>query len=212
MRKNVYNYVNVVILKKYTIMGCDFLKIVLASASERRQELLNRLVENFTIIVSEFDESLVEFQGDLSEYVENIALGKAKDVVDRVKQDAIIIAADTIVTLENDILGKPKDKDDAFRMLKMLSGRVHKVYSGLVLINTSNGRVIKTSLATEVKFSSLTDEEIIKYINSGEPLDKAGAYGIQGKGGIFVEEIRGCYYNVVGLPLNKLKYMLNEII
>ena len=193
-------------------MGCDFLKIVLASASERRQELLNRLVENFTIIVSEFDESLVEFQGDLSEYVENIALGKAKDVVDRVKQDAIIIAADTIVTLENDILGKPKDKDDAFRMLKMLSGRVHKVYSGLVLINTSNGRVIKTSLATEVKFSSLTDEEIIKYINSGEPLDKAGAYGIQGKGGIFVEEIRGCYYNVVGLPLNKLKYMLNEII
>lgn len=212
MRKNVYNYVNVVILKKYTIMGCDFLKIVLASASERRQELLNRLVENFTIIVSEFDESLVEFQGDLSEYVENIALGKAKDVVDKVKQDAIIIAADTIVTLENDILGKPKDKDDAFRMLKMLSGRVHKVYSGLVLINTSNGRVIKTSLATEVKFSSLTDEEIIKYINSGEPLDKAGAYGIQGKGGIFVEEIRGCYYNVVGLPLNKLKYMLNEII
>lgn len=193
-------------------MGCDFLKIVLASASERRQELLNRLVENFTIIVSEFDESLVEFQGDLSEYVENIALGKAKDVVDKVKQDAIIIAADTIVTLENDILGKPKDKDDAFRMLKMLSGRVHKVYSGLVLINTSNGRVIKTSLATEVKFSSLTDEEIIKYINSGEPLDKAGAYGIQGKGGIFVEEIRGCYYNVVGLPLNKLKYMLNEII
>ena len=96
--------------------------------------------------------------------------------------------------------------------LKDLSGRTHNVYSGIVLINTKTGKIIKDSLCTEVKFSKLKDEEIIKYIESKEPLDKAGAYGIQGKGGIFVEEIKGCYYNVVGLPLNKLKSMMDKII
>ena len=193
-------------------LGSDLLKIILASASERRQELLARLVKEFTVIVSDFDEELVEYRGNVSEYVEEIALGKAKDVAKKITEDVIIIAADTIVTLNNTILGKPKDELDAFKMLKSLSGNSHKVYSGVVLINTATGKTLKTSLPTEVKFSKLTDNEITEYIKSGEPLDKAGAYGIQGQGGVFVEEIRGCYYNVVGLPLNRLKYMINEII
>lgn len=186
------------------------MKIVLASASERRQELLSRLVENFEIIVSEFDENEVVFEGNVKEYVENVALGKAIDVQKNIHDDSLIISADTIVTLDNKILGKPKDAEEAFSMLKELSGRTHNVYSGVVLLNAKSGEIIKDSLCTEVKFSKLNDEEIKKYIESKEPLDKAGAYGIQGKGGIFVEEIKGCYYNVVGLPLNKLKKMMDE--
>lgn len=188
------------------------LKVILASASERRQDLLSRLVDDFEILVSNFDENEIKFDGNVKEYVEKIALGKAKDVFNRIKDNFIIIAADTIVTLDNEILGKPKDEEDAFNMLRKLSGKTHKVYSGIVLINTKTGKVLKDSLCTEVKFSILKDNEIKQYIESGEPLDKAGAYGIQGNGGVFVEEIRGCYYNVVGLPLNKLKCMINEII
>ncbi|MGG7176797.1 Maf-like protein [Clostridium paraputrificum] len=188
------------------------MKVILASASERRQELLGRVVKDFEITVSDFDEDMVKYQGNVSEYVKEIALGKAQDVAKKITEDVIIIAADTIVTLNDTILGKPKDDSEAFRMLKSLSGNSHKVYSGVVLINTATGKTLKSSLATEVKFSKLTDEEITDYIKSGEPLDKAGAYGIQGQGGVFVEEIRGCYYNVVGLPLNRLKYMINEII
>ena len=188
------------------------MKVILASASERRQELLSRLVEKFEIIISNFDESTIVFEGNVKEYVENIALGKAKDVQSNIGDDAIIIAADTIVTLDNKILGKPKNGTEAFSMLKSLSGNTHNVYSGIVLINTKTGKILKDSLSTEVKFSELKDDEILRYIDSKEPLDKAGAYGIQGKGGVFVEEIKGCYYNVVGLPLNKLKRMMDEII
>ena len=188
------------------------MKIILASASERRKELLSRLVDEFTIMVSNFEEEKVKFEGDISRYVEEIALGKAIDIAKCVDNDVIIIAADTIVTLGNEILGKPKDENDAFQMLKRLSGQTHKVYSGLVVINNLTNETIRTSQATEVKFSKLTNNEIEEYIKTGEPLDKAGAYGIQGKGGVFVEEIKGCYYNVVGLPLNKLNNILKQII
>lgn len=188
------------------------MKIILASASERRQELLARLVDEFSIIVSEFDEDSIKFEGDISHYVESIAEGKGLDVAKKVTDDSIIISSDTIVTLGDEILGKPQNEKDAFSMLRKLSGNVHKVYSAIVLINTKTGKVLKASLPTEVIFSELTDEEINEYIKTKEPLDKAGAYGIQGMGGVFVKEIRGCYYNVVGLPLNKLKYMLKEII
>lgn len=187
------------------------MKIVLASASERRQELLSRLVKDFDIIVSDFDESKVIFNESVDEYVKEIALGKALDVRKKIFEDAIIISADTIVTLEDKILGKPKDEEDAFNIIKSLQGRKHQVYSGVVVINTANGVIRQESLATEVIFSKISDDEILEYIKTGEPLDKAGAYGIQGIGGIFVEEIRGCYYNVVGLPLNKLKSMLKDV-
>ncbi|WP_459479255.1 Maf-like protein [Clostridium saccharoperbutylacetonicum] len=187
------------------------MKIVLASASERRQELLGRLVKNFDIIVSEFDESQVPFEGSIDRYVKEIALGKALDVKKKIGDNAIIISADTIVTLDNRILGKPKDEEDAFYMIKALQGRKHLVYSGIVVINTTTNEIKQESLSTEVTFSTINDDEILEYIKTGEPLDKAGAYGIQGIGGIFVEEIKGCYYNVVGLPLSKLKCMLKEV-
>jgi septum formation protein len=187
------------------------MKIVLASASERRQELLSRLIKKFEIIVSDFDESKVPFKGSIDKYVKDVALGKALDVRGKLNEDAIIISADTIVTLEDTILGKPKDEEDAFKILKSLQGRKHMVYSGIIVINTAKNLIRQESLATEVTFSEINDDEILEYIKTGEPLDKAGAYGIQGIGGIFVNEIKGCYYNVVGLPLNKLKFMLEEV-
>lgn len=188
------------------------LKIVLASASERRQELLGRLVEEFTTLISSFDEDTVSFKGNVSDYVEEIALGKAKDVMNKVHEPSIIIGADTVVTLDNRVLGKPKDNVDAYNMLKSLSNKTHQVYTGLVLINTDTKKILKESMVTEVVFSKLTDNDINSYIKSGESMDKAGAYGIQGKGGIFAKEIRGCYYNVVGLPLNKLNEMIKDIL
>jgi septum formation protein len=187
------------------------MKIVLASASERRQELLTRLIKDFDVMVSDFDESKVLFEESIDRYVKEIALGKALNVKNKLDEDAIIISADTIVTIEDRILGKPKDEEDAFNIIKLLQGRKHLVYSGIVVINTARNVISQESLVTEVTFSEISDDEILEYIKTGEPLDKAGAYGIQGIGGIFVKEIRGCYYNVVGLPLNKLKLMLKEV-
>ena len=187
------------------------MNFILASGSERRKELLSRIIDNYDIIVSKFNEAEVKLESDVSNYVKDIALGKAQDVSSRVSSDNIIIAADTIVTFNYEILGKPKDETDAFRMLKLLSGKWHKVYTSIVIINNSTNKTIKDVQLTEVKFSELTDDDILKYIKTGEPLDKAGAYGIQGLGGIFVEQIKGCYYNVVGMSLNKLSLMLKEI-
>lgn len=187
------------------------MNIVLASASERRQELLKRIVEDFTIKVSNFDEDSVSFKGDIDEYVRELSEGKARDIAKTLGKHNIIIAADTVVTYKNNILGKPKDSEDALRMLKMLSGNTHKVYSGVCVLNNSTGKNITKSFFTEVKFSDLKDKDIKKYVDSKDPLDKAGAYGIQGNAGVFVEKINGCYYNVVGLPLNGLSKMLEEI-
>lgn len=187
------------------------MKYILASASERRQELLKRIVDDFEIIVSNFDEETVEFNNNIEEYVIQTAEGKALDVLSRVSEECIIIAADTIVVNDNKVLGKPKDEEDAYNMLKSLSGKIHRVYSSLVVINSKTNKVKKECIFTEVKFKDLTHEEILKYISTKEPLDKAGAYGIQGYGGVFVERINGCYYNVVGLPLNLLNNILQEI-
>lgn len=200
-----------IIYIRFFILGCEHMKIILASASERRKELLCRLVDDFDIVVSDFDESTVPFEGDIDKYVKAVALGKAVDIKNRIDEDAIIISADTIVTQDNKILGKPKDKQEAFEMLKSLQGKSHFVYSGVVVINTKTDITKEESLGTKVTFSEISDKEILEYIETGEPLDKAGSYGIQGKGGIFVERIEGCYYNVVGLPLNKLKSMLDEV-
>lgn len=196
---------------KGMLLGCDILKIILASASERRQELLSRLVDDFTIIISDFDETKVQKTGTVSQYVEEIAIGKAKDVLNKIQEPSIIIAADTVVALGEEILGKPKDKADAYNMLSKLSDNTHEVYTGIVLINSESGKIIKDSVKTDVVFSKLKDKQINDYIDSGDSLDKAGAYGIQGKAGIFVKKINGCYYNVVGLPLNKLNEMIENI-
>lgn len=187
------------------------MKLVLASASERRQELLRRITSNFDIIVSNFDEERVGFQGSCGEYVMNLAQGKAEDVAHKVNNGAIVIGCDTIVSFKEHVLGKPKNKSEAFSMLRLLSGSIHQVYSGIAVIDTKTKNVKIDYVCTDVKFSSLSDEEIRNYIATGEPMDKAGAYGIQGFGGVFVEEITGDYYNVVGLPLNKLNKMLKEM-
>lgn len=187
------------------------MKYILASGSERRQELLHRIVDQFDTIVSDFDENQILFQEDAAEFVKNLARGKALSVKENLEEPAIIIAGDTVVVFENEILGKPKDEEDAFNMLKKLSGKTHRVYSGVVIINTKNEKIEEEALYTEVKFSELKDEEILAYIKTKEPMDKAGAYGIQGYGGVFVEKINGCYYNVVGLPLNLLNKMINKV-
>ena len=193
-------------------VGCDILKFILASASERRKELLSRIVKDFEVRVSDFDEESVHVNEDIEEYVKILSEGKAKSVALNYSSDSIIIGADTIVVRDNKVLGKPKDKNDAFRMLKSLSNNVHRVYSGVTVINNSTKVIKSECLYTEVYFSELSDEEIWKYIDTGECLDKAGAYGIQGFGGVFVKSINGCYYNVVGLPLNLLNKMIKEIL
>ncbi len=178
--------------------------IVLASASPRRQELLKRLVDNFKIEISNFDEDSVEFQGDIAE-------GKARNILNKVQKDSIVIGCDTVVYLNGKILGKPINDKDAFEMLRSLSGNVHKVYSGLVLINSKTNELIRKSVCTEVKFINLSEDMILRYIESGQCNGKAGAYGIQDNAAIFVENINGCYYNVVGLPLNTLYLSLREM-
>ena len=184
---------------------------VLASASERRKELLKRLVPNFKAIVSGFNEDTVIFNGSFSQYVMNISEGKVADVKDKLKDDAVIIGCDTIVAFKNQVMGKPKSESEAFQMLTQLSGNTHQVYSGITVYNTADNEMKRDFVCTDVKFSDLSDSEIRAYIKTGEPMDKAGAYGIQGYGGLFVEKINGCYYNVVGLPLNKLNYILREM-
>jgi septum formation protein len=187
------------------------MNLVLASASERRQELLRRITNDFSIIASDFDEEGVKFKGNCSNYVMELAKGKALDVASKIDNDAIIIGCDTIVSFKDHVLGKPKNKSEAFSMLKLLSGNIHQVYSGIAIVDTKIKNIKIDYVCTHVKFSSLSDEEIKKYIATEEPMDKAGAYGIQGFGGVFVEEIKGDYYSVVGLPLNKLNKMLKEM-
>lgn len=187
------------------------MNIVLASASPRRQQLLGKLIKDFKILVSDFDESSVNFNGNPCDYVCILAEEKAKDVLQKVNEDTLIIGCDTIVFFEGNVLGKPKNEEEAFSMLKMLSNNVHYVYSSIVIINSVTKDVKKSCICTEVKFMDLHEELIKDYIKSGEPFDKAGAYGIQDKGAIFVEGINGCYYNVMGLSVNKLYLMLKEM-
>jgi septum formation protein len=185
--------------------------IILASASERRAELLKKITSNFKIKKSDFDEEDIPFSGSCGDYVMALARGKAMDICSSVKKPAAIIGCDTVVYFNGKVFGKPKDSAEAFQMLSDLSGNTHEVYSGVAVINTETQEISTQYVCTEVKFSKLSEEEINKYIETEDPLDKAGAYGIQGEAAIFVEEIKGCYYNVVGLPINKLYFMLREM-
>jgi septum formation protein len=182
--------------------------IILASASLRRAELLKKITSNFKIKASEFEESDIPFSGSCSEYVMALARGKAMDITSSVKKPAAIIGCDTVVYFKGEVLGKPKDSEEAFKMLSALSGNIHEVYSGIAVINTETQEISTDYVCTQVKFSKLSEEEINNYIETEEPYDKAGAYAIQGAASLFVEEIKGCYYNVVGLPVNKLYFML----
>lgn len=181
-------------------------KIILASASPRRKELLSYLNIDFTIIPSKKDENA---SGSPEEVVKSLALQKASDIASKYK-DCFVIGADTIVCLDNKVLGKPKNKDDAFRMLSMLSGRKHRVLTGVCVYSPISKEFRIEYDSTDVYFDDLSDEEINAYIATGEPFDKAGSYAIQGIGGAMISRIDGCASNVIGLPLPLLKKMLIE--
>ena len=184
-------------------------RLVLASTSPRRQELLGLLGLPFEVIGSLYDESVISPDGMApADYVTQLAQGKASEVAGRLDADALVIGADTTVVLDGQFLNKPTGPDDAASMLRRLSGRTHEVYTGLCVIR---GQTLLTNYAvTEVTFAALTDETIAAYVATGEPLDKAGAYGIQGKALSFIPSISGDYFNVVGLPLYLLGQMLAQ--
>lgn len=183
-------------------------KIVLASASPRRRELLEQIGIKFDIVVSNEPEDEIDKTLPPENYTSELALMKACNVAKKLtgtkRKDSLIIAADTIVYSDGKILGKPKDIDDAYRILKGLSGKTHEVYTGICVMRLTDGYATSKSVKTSVKFKELNDKTIKTYIKTGEPMDKAGAYGIQGRGAVLVEEICGDYFNVVGLPLSAL--------
>lgn len=185
------------------------MEIVLASKSPRRRELLAMLgIEDFKVIPAVGEEASTS---GMTAYEGVCALSRAKaDEVSKLcPRDSLIIAADTIVALDGDHLGKPADEDDAFRMLSRLSGRSHRVYTGVTVMR---GDVVITDYErTCVRFRPMTGREIKAYIATGEPMDKAGAYGAQGIGALFVEGIEGDFFNVMGLPLCRLSEMLKKL-
>ena len=189
-------------------MKKENVKIVLASGSPRRIGLLKMLGCKFQIMPSKVEEKI---NSSLSptQNVKRLSRLKALDVASKVS-DGIVIAADTMVVLGKTILGKPKNKKEAYKMLKNLSGKTHQVITGLAVTDGKTKRMLQDFVITKVKFRKLNKNLIDKYIASSEPLDKAGAYGIQGKGALLVESIKGDYFNVVGLPLNALNQLLEK--
>lgn len=188
------------------------MKIVLASASPRRRELLAGLGLDYTVLASGVEEHITEKEP--AKVVEELSEQKAGDVLRRLQaagsrkedEEFLVIGADTIVAVEGQILGKPADERDGAEMLKRLSGRQHQVYTGVTLYHFCRGEIRRCTFheCTQVWFYPMTREEIDWYISTGEPMDKAGAYGIQGLGSRFVKAIEGDYNNVVGLPVSRL--------
>jgi septum formation protein len=183
-------------------------QIILASASPRREYLLKQIGLDFQVVPSCVEE-VVDPDLEPQESVLELANLKACSV-SNCYPEAIVLGADTAVCCEGQVLGKPRDENDAYMMLKFLSGRTHEVLSGLILCQGIRKLTRGEVVSTKVRFRELNDEEITGYISTGEPLDKAGAYGIQGFGALLVEEIKGCYFNVVGLPLSRLPKMFRE--
>jgi len=182
--------------------------VILASNSPRRRELLEQVGMTFLVAPANVDESVRD--GEMpKDYAERLAMEKARAVASQ-RQEGIVIAADTIVVVGDSILGKPFDAADARRMLSALSGREHEVITGLAIIDAATRRSAARTSVTRVWFRNLSVKEISAYVATGEPLDKAGAYGIQERGALLVERIEGCYSNVVGLPLSLLGEMLRE--
>lgn len=182
------------------------MELVLASASPRRVELLKMAGYDFSVMPSDADENLPD-EVSPEEGALLLAERKALDVAQKCR-GAVVVGADTIVVNGDKVLGKPKDKSEAVAMLNMLSGQRHKVYTGVCVVK--EGKAKSFCCCTEVEFYSLTESEILDYVNSGEPMDKAGAYGIQGKGALFIKGIVGDYFNVVGLPVARLHRVLKE--
>lgn len=185
------------------------MKLILASASPRRRRLLEQIGLSFQVIPSHVDEDEIVSHDPLIN-IQAIAQLKARAVAASV-EDGIVIGADTQILMDGETLGKPVDEADAARILSKLSGRSHEVITGVALIDARTGREETWVETTLVTFRELLEEEISEYVATGEPMGKAGAYGIQGKAAAFVERIEGCYFNVVGLPLAKLSQKLRKL-
>jgi nucleoside triphosphate pyrophosphatase len=186
------------------------MRLILASASTRRAEILRDAGYHFTVLSSTVDET--PFAGESpNDLVLRLAEAKAELAVARAVGPAIIIAADTEVVLDGHIFGKPRSSDDARRMLTKLSGRTHAVLTGVCLIRLPDAERISFVETTLVTFAPLADEDITRYLATGEPHDKAGAYAIQGYAARYIPRIEGCYFNVVGLPLARLQQALTEL-
>jgi septum formation protein len=189
------------------------MKLILASASPRRAEILRNAGFEFEVHPAHVDET--KFSGESPEdYVRRLAVAKARLVADDAARNhtrAIIIGADTAVVAAGELLGKPSGVEDAKRMLRLLSGRTHEVLTGVAVLRVPEGFSALYVETTRVTFLELSDSDIENYIATGEPFDKAGAYGIQGIGGKFVREIEGCYFNVMGLPLSRVWSLVRAI-
>ncbi len=186
------------------------MKLILASASPRRAEILRGAGIAFAVLSSAVDETL--FPGESPhDVVQRLASAKAELVAARAIGPAIVIAADTVVALEGQIIGKPRSTDDARHILEQLASRTHSVLTGVALIRLPDGERRSFVETTHVHFSALSSDEIIRYLATDEPYDKAGAYAIQGRAGRYVQRIEGCYFNVVGLPLARLSQELAEL-
>ena len=185
--------------------------MILASQSPRRKELLGMITEDFEVCPAYADEVIPV---GVTAFFVSVMLAEQKctEVVERIAPDdkTVVIACDTAVIYENRIFGKPKNKKEAFDMLRALSGNTHFVSSGYCIYY--KGRYFKRMESASVTFSDLSDDDIKEYIATGEPMDKAGAYGIQGKGGLFVRKIVGDYYTIVGLPVNSVAQLLSDIL
>lgn len=186
-------------------------KIILASASPRRRELLEQGGIPFMVIPSQAEEKITMTQPGLA--VEELSYLKCCDIYEKLDEDVVVIGADTVVASEDKILGKPSSKEDAVKMLQSLQGKAHEVYTGVTIMIREGEKKRKKTFheKTKVVFYSMSEEEIRSYVDTGEPMDKAGAYGIQGKSAVFIKEISGDYNNVVGLPLARLYQELKNM-
>lgn len=190
------------------IDNLETIDVILASASPRRYELLNSIGLQFKVLKSDIDELFTE---ELSpqEITELNANRKGDDIAEK-HPNSLVISADTIVVSKDIIMGKPRDEKDAYRMLRQLSGRTHQVYTAFILnLLAENKKYIET-VVTNVRFRNLKEEEIWSYINTGEIVDKAGAYAIQGQGALLIDKIDGCFFNVVGFPLSRFFVALDR--
>ncbi len=186
------------------------MRFVLASKSPRRRDILSSVGLDFKIMESDVDESKISKDLPPRFYVQELAMLKSTDIASKLSAGHLVIGADTVVVSDGEIVGKPKDFNEAFSMLSSFSDKSHTVVSGISVTNTDDMTTVTDFCETQVYFSPMTDEEITDYINTYKPYDKAGAYGIQEYAGVFVKKIDGDYYNVVGLPLSTLYRLLKK--
>lgn len=185
--------------------------LILASRSPRRRLLLKQIGFTFAVRPSSVEETIVPHQSPGAN-AKRVALEKAKDIAGRITK-GIVIGADTIVVARKRVLGKPRSREEAKTMLRLLSGRWHDVYTGFALVDAASGRYVSDVVKTKVRFRHLSRKEINRYVAGRSPLDKAGAYGIQDdQGAVFVEKVEGCFYNVVGFPLSRFYVVFQQFL